>query len=293
MVLHGHQLQIRDLLHILKKPFLLLDLPVDPPFHLPDPALHLLRLHSDVRPTPHKILIFYGIYSDLAPLAPVRPLPAPRRRRLKLSDLLLMFFILRQRKSVLTSLILPPAGEIAALYLKRLPVQNQYVVHAGVQQIPIMGYQNIPLLPRQIGFDRLPGRLVQMIGRLVDQQKIMSSGKQHRQHHFCTLPMAERPEGPVKNLCIHTQTLQLATYPPELAVRLHMLQKLRPAALHLLRLDLIRKIIKPDACMYTSAVFIFSKQKLQKRRLSFPVPPQESQLPVRINRKRNMFKNIV
>ena len=102
-----------------------------------------------------------------------------------------MFFIFPSGKVVLPSFIFLPAGEIAALHFNTASVQYQHMVHTGVQQIPVMGYQNKSFLARQIGFHALPGVLIQVIGRLINQQKIIFPGKEHRQHNLGPLSKAQ------------------------------------------------------------------------------------------------------
>ena len=52
-----------------------------------------------------------------------------------------------------------------------------------------MRYQDKPFFAAQIFFHTFPCMHVQMIRWLIDQQKIIFPGKQHRKKYFCLLSM--------------------------------------------------------------------------------------------------------
>ena len=134
------------------------------------------------------------------------------------------------------------------------------MIHAGIQQVPVMGYQNKALFPRQISFYRFSGFLIQMVRRFVNHQKIIFSGKQHRQQHLRALSQAQRPEGPVQDFRAFPQKLQLTDHAPQLAAAFQLLRKLRGGLIFLFFRNRIGKIIKLYGCLNFAAVFIFPEQ---------------------------------
>ena len=167
------------------------------------------------------------------------------------------------------------------------------MIHAGVQQIPVVGYQNKALLSRQIPLHRFSGFLVQMVRGLVDQKKIILPGKQHRQQHLRALSRAQRPEGPVQDFRAFPQKLQLADHAPQLAAALQLLRELRGGPFFLFFRDRIRKIIENRKSADASLIGIFSEEQVQKGRLPLPVAPDQPQLPVRVDDKGHVLENIV
>ena len=201
MIGEGCQLQIRYPLDIPEQSFLLLDLPLDPALHGLDPGLHFLGLRTDIGAGGDiPVRLLRGVEADLGGFVLIRPAGSPVRRSGELPDLLLMLLIFRDGESVRTFLILPPAAEISGLHLDGGAVQDQDVVRTGIQQIPVMGNQDISLLGSQIFLDDLPRSGIQMIGRLIDQQEISLAGEEHRQHHLCPFAVAECPERTVQKL---------------------------------------------------------------------------------------------
>ena len=123
------------------------------------------------------IWIFDWVIPDLPALILIRPPAALVRRPFQGSDLPPVLFVLLFGKRVLSCLVFPPYGKISALYLDGLPVQNQHMIHTGIQDIPVMRNQKIPSFSLKIFFNTGPGFLIQMIGRLIDQEKILFFGK--------------------------------------------------------------------------------------------------------------------
>ncbi len=132
-----------------------------------------------------------------------------------------------------------------------------------------------------------------MVSRLVDEQEIIFPGKEHCQHHLRPLPMAQRTKGPVEDLRIKMQLLQLTDDPPLLTALFQLFQKFHGALRFLLLRDLIRKIVEYGRRAYMPLKFIFSQKKIQESSLAFAVPPDKSQFPIRIDLKRYLFKYIV
>ena len=156
-----------------------------------------------------------------------------------------------------------------------------------------MGYQNKALLSRQIPFHRFSGFLIQMVRGFINQQKIVLPGKKHCQHHFRALSRTQSPEGPVKNFRVFPQELQLADHAPQLAAAFQLLHKLRGRLTFLFFRNRIRKVIENRGSADASLIRIFPKEQVQESSLSLSVASDQSQLPVCIEGKGYVFKNIV
>ena len=154
-----------------------------------------------------------------------------------------------------------------------------------------MGYQNKSLFPRQISFHRFSGFLIQMVRGFVNQQKIIFSGKQHRQHHFRTFSRAQRPERPVQDFRALPQKLQLTDHAPQLAAAFQFLRKLRGGLTFLLFRNRIGKIIENRGSTNAPLIRILPKEQVQESRLSLSVASDQSQLPVRVDLERDIFKD--
>ena len=57
------------------------------------------------------------------------------------------------------------------MYFNILPVNGKNMVDAGVEENPVMRYQDEPLLGRKVLGDLLAGLGIQMIGRFIDEQE--------------------------------------------------------------------------------------------------------------------------
>ena len=293
MVFQRHNFQIRRILDVLKQPFFFFDFSLDSLFHLLCPALHFLCLCADIRSCSHpSVMIFYRVVADFGAFVLVGPVPCPFGCFFQFTDFLPVFLILRYLKGVLTLFIFPPGRKITLLYLEGDAVQHQNMVHAGIQQVPVVGNQQKSFFLTQVFLDNFSGSLVQMVCRLVDEQEIIFSGKKNRKHDSRALPMAERSKGAVKQLRIHLHFIKLHDDPPFLAVRRKFIQEIRHTFRKPLFFNLKGKIIKRHGSLNTPLIFIFSKQQIQKSRLSLAVPSNKSQFPIGIYAKRYLFKNI-
>ena len=86
-----------------------------------------------------------------------------------------MLFIFHSGKMIRFFFIVPPAGKITCLYFYAFPIQHENVINTSIQQIPVMGYENKSFFRGKIIFDDFSGSLIQMIGRLINQEKIIFS----------------------------------------------------------------------------------------------------------------------
>ena len=131
-----------------------------------------------------------------------------------------------------------------------------------------------------------------MIGRLINQQKILPAGEQHRKQQLGLLSCAQCPKRLIENIRRFSEALQFADDAPFLTVRLQCLHEGYSRLLHLRFCDSIREISKFHRCADCPLIGIGAAQQLQKGCLALPVSADESKLPVCIQRKRDMLKNM-
>ena len=153
------------------------------------------------------------------------------------------------------------------------------MIRAGVQQIPFMGYQNKTFLARQISLHAFPGVLIQVIGRLVNQQKIIFSGKEYCQHNLGPLSKAQSFKRPVQCLRIQAQLIHFTQNPPLLTSRFPLFRQLCAGPPRLFQPCPIGKIIKPCTAGNGAAVRILPHQEAQKCRFPLSIPSCKSQFP--------------
>ena len=125
-----------------------------------------------------------GTKSNFGSLYPVRPCRLLPGSFLQPGNFPLEFFILRKFKGILPLLVLQPGGEIAFADLDACFVDRQNVIHAAIQKSAVMGHQNKALLGIQIPAYQLPAGKIQMVGRFINQQKLIFFGKQNSQLQF-------------------------------------------------------------------------------------------------------------
>ncbi len=167
------------------------------------------------------------------------------------------------------------------------------MINACIQKIPVMGYQNKSFFSCQIFLYRLSRFPVQVIRRFIDQKEIIFPGKQNRQHHLGPLAKTQRSKRSVQNPAVQSKFIQFAENPPLLYSGFQLIHEFRCGPLHILLFYLIRKIIERRIRADRTLVFIFSEQQVQKSRFSLSIPSYKSQLPIRVNGKRHIFKYIV
>ena len=84
-------------------------------------------------------------------------------------------------------------------------VHYKNVIGTPIQKRAVVRNQNKALFARQIIAQQPPARRIQMVGRLVDQQKMVFVEKQRGQKDFCPFPMAERFKRPVQYFLLYPQ----------------------------------------------------------------------------------------
>ena len=123
--------------------------------------------------------------ADLRPFDLVRPARCLPGRFLQLVDILFQMFVLLQLHAVSGSLVCIPGGKISFPHFYSLSVQYKHVVHAAVQKIPVVGDQDEALLAGKVIRDFISCGAIQMVRRLVDQEKRMLLPKKGGQQRFC------------------------------------------------------------------------------------------------------------
>ena len=229
--------------------------------------------------------------SRLGPLHGVRFPPPLFRRLLQAPDLAFQPVVLRLFKGVPPLPVLPPGGEAAALDLHAGPVQGQDVVHAAVQEIPVVGHQQkAPLFP-EVRRRGPPSGGVQMVGGLVDEEIPLLPAEQRRQQALGLLPAGERVEGPVQRPGVHPQQARLPQKLPLLRRRADGAEDVQrhPGRVR----HLIGEVRAGQRMGDAAAMGILPHQQPQKGGLSPAVAAQKAQLPVRVELKAHMVIDIV
>ena len=174
------ELQIVRRLKIFQQLRFLLDAVLNPPVYRLGALHRLLALRTLVRPAPHALLGFRRVEADFRALRLVRPLRLFARGGFKAAYLLLESVIFRQLVSVPPLLILKPRGKVALGHFYIRAVYRENVVNAAVEKRPVVRDEDEAALAPQIPRDALASRLVEMVRRLVDQQKVVLVSEHRR-----------------------------------------------------------------------------------------------------------------
>ena len=163
------------------------------------------------------------------------------------------------------------------------------MINAAVQKGPVMGHHQKAPLSAQIVRQFLPSRSVEMIGRLIDEQKGIVPQKQCRQKRFRVLSKRETCKGLPQQLF---GQIQQGTFPRDLPI----LRSRRSSANHLHGksfriLHRIGKIFKFHIRMNLAAAGQRTLQQAQQCGLSAAVAAHEAQPPIRIQLKRYVFEH--
>ena len=142
---------------------------------------------------------------EFALFSPVAPIRGAARSLCQPGGLFFQLGLLRPLKLVLPVAVLLPGAEIPRLYLDVRPVEREDMVHAAVEQGAVVGDQDKPLFPVQIPAHGVARLLVQMVGRLVDEQEPVLVEEQGRQQHLGLLAVAQGTKRAVQHLRIHPQ----------------------------------------------------------------------------------------
>ena len=165
------------------------------------------------------------------------------------------------------------------------------MVDAAVEECPVVGDQQKALFAAEIAADQSPSRLIEMVGRLVDQQKAVFAGKEHRQQNFGLLAAGKRGKWPVQQLLRQFKRRKLPQEAPLRHVRADALQQV-DGILRRIRYG-VGKIVEAHACVDRALIGVFSLQKPQKRGFAAAVAADQSQPPVGVQLKADVFKDVV
>ena len=84
------------------------------------------------------------------------------------------------------------------------------MIHAAIKKCPVMGYQNKTLFAVQIPADGFASCHIQVVGRFVDQEKVMLPGKEAGQKYFKIMLQISFYEK--KKICQNTQNLLFSVF---------------------------------------------------------------------------------
>ena len=87
-----------------------------------------------------------------------------------------------------------------------------------------MGYEDKSFFPAQILTDRGSRFHIQMVGRFVNEQKMIFLCKKQCEQYLCLFPMTQCLKGPEQHLGIHPDQIQLPADFPEFTGRIQRLQ---------------------------------------------------------------------
>ncbi len=120
----------------------------------------------------------------LFPLGPAAPALGAARGLAQPGDVLFQPFVFRAFTLVLQAFVFLPGGEIPLHHGDVAAVQHQHMVGAAVQQISVVGNQDISPFLRQIFTQKAASSGIQMVCRLVDEQECAIVQKQAGQQNL-------------------------------------------------------------------------------------------------------------
>jgi len=221
----------------------------------------------------------------------VRPGGRPPGRLIQPPDLFFQAVLLGQFKLVLARSVFPPSRKIPFLYLQPGAVEHQHMVHAAIQESPVVRDKDETLFAGQIIRRKLPARHVQVVGGLIDQEESVIPQKKQCQQEPCLLSVGKRAEGAVQHPLIQLQHPQLPQEPPLLQTRAEHLGH-RLSILFRIR-ERKGEIVEPFGCRDRSGIHSLSHQEPQEGSLSPPVAPQEPQPPIGVQLNGHILKHRV
>ncbi|MMZ65695.1 hypothetical protein D1872_281140 [compost metagenome] len=104
---------------------------------------------------------------------------------------------------VLPLFVLPPFGEIPLLDFDIGLVDRKNMVDAAIEKRPVVRHQDKAAFAAQVIADQFPGMQVQMVGRLVNEQKPVLFQKQSRQQHLRLFSLGQGFKRPVQYIFRH------------------------------------------------------------------------------------------
>jgi len=222
----------------------------------------------------------------------IRPFCALARRRFQALDVLFQLFVFRLLEGVLPPFLLLPYGKISGQDLNVAFVQRKRMVRASIQQRSVMRYQQKAGFLPQVFAQRPAAMGVQVVRRLVDEQKLAFVQKQRRQHTLHPFAARKRFEGPVERFAAEFQQVQLPQQLPLPRFGAPLHENIQSDAF--LPFHRNRKIIAASAFDNLARAWLqLLRKQAQKRGFAAPVAANEAAAPVGIKGNIRVFKNIV
>ena len=182
-----------------------------------------------------------------------------------------------------------PGGIVAALHLDVGAVQRQDVVHAAVQELPVVGDQNEPPLALEIGGHAAAGFGVQVVGGLVDEQEPPLVQEQRGQQGLGLFPRRQGRKRAVQRIVGHAQAGKFAFQFPFLCVGADPGQHGAGGAFG--AGNGIGEVVEAHRGLDAAGIFVVAHQQAQQRRFAAAVAADEAQLPVGVDLERYIVKD--
>ena len=234
----------------------------------------------------HIALVGGALFAGLHPVGPEGGAPG---RLLQPLDVLAQALVLGFFQGLPLLEVGKPGGKVPALDLDAGPVEGQDVVHAPVQEPPVVGHQDEALLFLQVGRHHGPGLGVQVVGGLVDEQEVPLVQKQGGQQHLGLLAVGQAGKGAVQRVGPHPQQGQLPLQLPALRAGAHPLQHRAGGAARVG--DGVGEIVEGHRGPDGAGVFVPAHKQLEKRGLAPAVAADEAQLPAGVQPEAHVLKD--
>ena len=235
---------------------------------------------------PHIALVGGALFAGLHPVGPDG---GPPGRLFQTPDVPAQPFILGLFQGLPLLEVGKPGGKVPALDLDAGPVEGEDVVDAAVQETPVVGDEDEALLFLQVGRHHGPRPGVEVVGGLVDEQKVPLVQKQAGQQDFGLLPVGEAAEGPLQHVGPDREQGELPFQLPAVRAGADAAQHLPGGAVRVG--DGVGEIVERDRGADGAAVFVLPPQQPEKGGLAAPVAADEAQFPAGVQPEADVFKN--
>ena len=146
-----------------------------------------------------------------------------------------------------------------------------------IQKVPVMRNKDKPFFWSQVFLNNVMCFRVQMVGRLIDQKKLILGSKQYCQHHPGAFTEAKCTKRSVEAFRIHLKFIHLDQYLPDFYLRFPNAYEINSIFVQVWIRHLIWKIIKMGTALNASPVIVFSHEQIQQSRLSAAQITREQQ----------------
>ena len=127
----------------------------------------------------------------------IRPARRAALRLLQAADLPLQFVVLPPLPLLLLREVLQIGRTVPAAHLDPRAVERKHMVDAAVQKAAVVRDDDKPPLFVEIGRDLFARPKVEMVGRLVNEQKLLPAAEECREQHLGLLAVGERFKRPL------------------------------------------------------------------------------------------------